>query len=147
MRGDQRTRRPPPAGLRLEVEEAECRRRRARLFDGRAFGFLAMIDARPERRGRSCSRKPNVLSSWKPENLAPQIRRLWFAIWPSFMRGTGSPILQFDVGSLVNRPAGTNPPAQPTYGDFRRNPLWDPLWNDPRFAAIMEGCAGGFEII
>jgi hypothetical protein len=43
-----------------------------------------------------------------------------------------------ELDQLVNRPAGTNLPAQPTYGDFRRNPLWDTLRNDPRFTAIMK---------
>jgi hypothetical protein len=46
-----------------------------------------------------------------------------------------------ELDQLVNRPAGTNLPAQPTYGDFRRNPLWDPLRNDPRFTAIMKRLA------
>jgi hypothetical protein len=46
-----------------------------------------------------------------------------------------------ELDQLVNRPAGTNLPAQPTYGDFRRNPLWDPLRNDPRFATIMKRLA------
>jgi hypothetical protein len=45
------------------------------------------------------------------------------------------------LDSLVNRPAGSNLPAQPTYGDFRWNPLWDPLRNDPRFTAIMKRLA------
>ena len=45
------------------------------------------------------------------------------------------------LDSLVNRPAGTNLPAQPTYGDFRLNPVWDPLRNDPRFTAIMKRLA------
>jgi hypothetical protein len=53
---------------------------------------------------------------------------------------------QFDLAIstleiLVDKPAGTNLPAQPTYGDFRWNPLWDPLRNDPRFAAIMKRLA------
>ena len=45
------------------------------------------------------------------------------------------------LDSLVNRPAGTNLPAQPTYGDFRWNPLWDPLRNDPRFEALVQRLA------
>ena len=32
-------------------------------------------------------------------------------------------------------------PAQPTYGDFRRNPLWDPLRNDPPFVKIVASLA------
>ena len=46
-----------------------------------------------------------------------------------------------ELDQLVNRPAGSNLPAQPTYGDLRRNPLWDPLRNDPRFTAIMKRLA------
>jgi hypothetical protein len=42
---------------------------------------------------------------------------------------------------LVNRSAGSNLPAQPTYGDFRWNPLWDPLRNDPRFEALVKRLA------
>ena len=33
----------------------------------------------------------------------------------------------------ITRPAGANQPNQPTYGDFRLNPVWDPLRSDPRF--------------
>jgi serine/threonine protein kinase len=42
-----------------------------------------------------------------------------------------------------NRPAPTavDAIAQPTYGDFRLNPLWDPLRNDPRFTAMMNRLA------
>jgi len=31
--------------------------------------------------------------------------------------------------------------AQPTYGDFRLNPLWDPLRSDPRFEALVQRLA------
>ena len=41
----------------------------------------------------------------------------------------------------ITRPAGANEPDQPTYGDFRLNPVWDPLRNDPRFQALVERLA------
>jgi serine/threonine protein kinase/tetratricopeptide (TPR) repeat protein len=42
-----------------------------------------------------------------------------------------------------NRPAPTavDAIAQPTYGDFRLNPLWDPLRKDPRFEALVQRLA------
>jgi TolB-like protein len=42
-----------------------------------------------------------------------------------------------------NRPAPTAVAAiaQPTYGDFRLNPLWDPLRKDPRFEALVQRLA------
>jgi hypothetical protein len=46
-----------------------------------------------------------------------------------------------ELNSLTGKPAGSNLPAQPTYGDFKLNPLWDPLRNDPRFTEIMNRLA------
>jgi len=43
--------------------------------------------------------------------------------------------------TLIDRPAPTNGIVQPTYGDFRLNPLWDPLRNDPRFEALVQRLA------
>jgi len=42
-----------------------------------------------------------------------------------------------------NRPAPTSIDAiaQPSYGDFWLNPLWDPLRKDPRFEAIVQRLA------
>src|SRR5215469_9642669 len=42
-----------------------------------------------------------------------------------------------------NRPAPTSIDAiaQPSYGDFRLNPLWDPLRKDPRFEALVQRLA------
>jgi TolB-like protein/Flp pilus assembly protein TadD len=37
----------------------------------------------------------------------------------------------------ISRPAGANQPDQPTYGDFKLNPVWDPLRNDARFQALV----------
>ena len=41
----------------------------------------------------------------------------------------------------VGHPAGENLMMQPTYGDFRLNPLWDPLRSDPRFDALVQRLA------
>jgi serine/threonine protein kinase/tetratricopeptide (TPR) repeat protein len=41
----------------------------------------------------------------------------------------------------ITRPAGANQPNQPTYGDFRLNPAWDPLRNDPRFEKLVDRLA------
>ena len=37
----------------------------------------------------------------------------------------------------LSRPAGYNQPRQPNYGDFRLNPIWDPLRGNPRFDALV----------
>jgi hypothetical protein len=55
---------------------------------------------------------------------------------------TGQPDLAIrELDQIIGRPAGSNLPAQPTYGDFRLNPLWDPLRKDPRFEALVQRLA------
>jgi hypothetical protein len=46
-----------------------------------------------------------------------------------------------ELDQLVNRPAGSNLPAQPTYGDFKLNPVWEPIRGDPRFQALVQRLA------
>jgi serine/threonine protein kinase/Flp pilus assembly protein TadD len=45
------------------------------------------------------------------------------------------------LSKLVDRPAIGGGITQPTYGDFRLNPLWDPLRIDPRFEALVQRLA------
>jgi serine/threonine protein kinase/tetratricopeptide (TPR) repeat protein len=46
-----------------------------------------------------------------------------------------------ELSKLLNHPAMGTGIAQPTYGDFRLNPLWDPLRSDPRFEKIVASLA------
>ena len=46
-----------------------------------------------------------------------------------------------ELSKLIDRPAMGTGIAQPTYGDFRLNPLWDPLRTDPRFEALVQRLA------
>jgi hypothetical protein len=46
-----------------------------------------------------------------------------------------------ELTPLIDRPASTDIICQPTYGDFRLNPLWDPLRSDPRFEALVQRLA------
>ena len=46
-----------------------------------------------------------------------------------------------ELNKLVDRPASGSGIAQVTYGDFRLNPLWDPLRSDPRFEALIQRLA------
>jgi hypothetical protein len=42
-----------------------------------------------------------------------------------------------ELTKLIDRPAASHVVCQPTYGDFRLNPFWDPLRADPRFSAMI----------
>ncbi len=42
-----------------------------------------------------------------------------------------------ELQELVKQPSGANLPIQPSYGDFKLNPAWDPLRGDQRFAALV----------
>ena len=46
-----------------------------------------------------------------------------------------------ELTPLIGRPAMGNIICLPTYGDFRLNPLWDPLRKDPRFEALVQKLA------
>jgi serine/threonine-protein kinase len=137
MRGDKKGAQAAFAAARLEVEKAVS----ADASDGRALSLLAVIDAGLERQEQAVQEAKHACALETFENFAPNaaIVRSNLAVVYAWNGQLDLAISELD--QLVNRPAGTNLPAQPTYGDFRRNPLWDPLRNDPRFTAIMKRLA------
>jgi len=137
MRGDKKGAQAAFAAARLEVEKAVS----ADASDGRALSLLAMIDAGLGRQEQAVQEAEQACDLVTFENSGPSasIVRCNLAVVYAWNGQLDLAISALD--SLVNRPAGTNLPAQPTYGDFRRNPLWDPLRNDPRFTAITQRLA------
>ncbi len=137
MRGDKKSAQAAFAAARLEVEKAVM----AEASDGRTLSLLAMIDAGLGRQEQAVQEGKHACDLVSFENSAPSapIVRCNLAVVYAW---TGQPDLAIStLDPLVNRPAGTNLPAQPTYGDFRWNPLWDPLRSNPRFGALMKRLA------
>jgi Flp pilus assembly protein TadD len=137
MRGDKKGAQAAFAAARLEVEKAVS----ADASDGRSLSLLAMIDAGLGRQEQAVQEAEHACDLVTFENSGPSapIVRCNLAVVYAWNGQIDLAISALD--SLVNRPAGTNLPAQPTYGDFRRNPLWDPLRSDPRFEALVQRLA------
>src|SRR6266403_1274875 len=137
MRGDKKGAQAAFVEARLEVEKAVL----ADASDGRALRWLAMIDAGLGRQEQAVQEAKHACELETFENSGPSapIVRCNLAVVYAW---NGQPDLAIsELDQLVNRPAGTNLPAQPTYGDFRWDPLWDPLRSDPRFAALVQRLA------
>jgi serine/threonine protein kinase len=137
MRGDKKGAQAAFAAARLEVEKAVL----ADASDGRALSLLAMIDAGLEREEQAVQEAKHACALETFENFAPNAAIVRCNLAVVFAWNGQLDLAISELDQLVNRPAGTNLPAQPTYGDFRWNPLWDPLRNDPRFTTIMKRLA------
>ena len=46
-----------------------------------------------------------------------------------------------ELETWTQRPSGANLTYQPTYGDLKLNPMWDPLRSNPRFVSLVERLA------
>ena len=120
MRADKKAAQAAFAAARLEIEKAVL----ADASDGRALSLLAMIDAGLGRQEQAVQEAETRLrfGDFRNFDLNAAIVRCNLAVVYAWNGQLDFRISELD--QLVNRPAGTNLPAQPTYGDFRRNPLW-----------------------
>ena len=125
------------AAARKEVEKVVA----ADARDERNLLLLAMIDAGLGRK-EDAVREAKLACTMEPRDYtvvnAPSNRCCLAVVYA----WTGQPDLALgELTDLVAHPAGDNMPNQPTYGDFKLNPLWEPLRADPRFAALTQRLA------
>jgi serine/threonine protein kinase/Flp pilus assembly protein TadD len=109
--------------------------------DGSALSFLAIIDAGLGRTEQAVEegKRACELYSFKTYNVRAPLVRCNLAVVYAW---TGKNDLAIaELTPLIDRPAGVALISQPTYGDFRLNPLWDPLRSDPRFEALVQRLA------
>jgi TolB-like protein len=137
IRQDAATAQAAFAVARVEVEKTVL----ANPLDERNLLLLAMIDAglgHNEDAVREAQRACAMPPLQSERSTAPSDRCCLAVVYA----WTNQPDLAFtELDSLVSGPAGANIPSQPTYGDMRLNPLWDPLRKDARFDALVSRLA------
>ncbi len=108
---------------------------------GLQLSVLAMIDAGLGHKDKAVEEGKRAcdLTPFKQNNFDATTVRCNLAVVYAW---TGQNDLAIaELSKLVDRPAMGSGIAQPTYGDFRLNPLWDPLRTDPRFEALVQRLA------
>jgi serine/threonine protein kinase len=135
IHGDESAAKVAFRSARAEVESAVL----ADPGNGRALDLLALIDAGLGRREEAIAEAIRATAQMKSSATDAPIAGCTLAIVYAW---SGQPDLALaTLEPLLNKPAGRNMPAQPTYGDFELNPVWDPLRNDPRFQALIKRLA------
>ena len=137
MRGDESGAKASLADTRVEIGRAMP----VGAADVKHAGLLAVIDAlrghREEAVRGSLAACKEVSSKSSAADLPIAVGNL--ALVYSW---TGQPNLAVaELKKCMGHPAGLSLLAQPTYGDLRLNPLWEPLRGDPRFVALVDELA------
>ncbi len=109
--------------------------------NGQPLSTLAVLDAllgHGELAVREARRACELTPPAKFSAAAPVVRCNLAAVYA----WTGRSQLAVDtLNQLLDRPAGIALPAQPTIGDLRLNPQWDPLRHDEMFIALLARAA------
>ncbi len=137
MRGDRAGAQTAFATARIEVNRSV----QSNSTSGRTLSLLAMIDAGLGNKDDAVSearRACELLTLGKWSLDAPIAANNLAVVYA----WTNQPDLACAVlEEWVGQPAGSNLPAQPTYGDLRLNPCWDSLRGNPRFATLIKRLA------
>ena len=134
MRGDKIAARLAFGAARSDVEKATFANPR----EGRPLSLLAMIDAGLDQRDQAIAeaRRAVELEPFEKRSTNAPIVRCNLAVVYAW---TGQPDLAIaELEKLADKPAGANIPSQPTYGDLKLNPLWDPLRSHPGFPGLLQ---------
>jgi serine/threonine protein kinase len=107
--------------------------------NGRKLGVLAIIDAGLEHHESALAEALRAREQMKNSATDAPIGDCNLAIVYAWTGQRDRAITSLEP--LIGRPAGRNVLAQPTYGDFKLNLLWDPLRDDPRFQALVQRLA------
>ena len=133
MRGDEPGARAALAAARARMDKAMA----AEAPDGRSASFLAVVDALLGHREEAVRRGLNACQNVPPGRSAADLPIAASNLALVYAWTSQPDLAVAELQKCVGRPAGLSLLAQPTYGDLRLNPLWEPLRRDPRFAALV----------
>jgi serine/threonine-protein kinase len=137
LRGDEPRAQTAFAAARSDMESVV----QANPADPRALSILAMIDAglgRNEQAVRGGERALEM-ASIKTSAVHWPVMACNLAVVYAWTNQPARAIALLE--EAAGRAAAVGLIFQPSYGDLRLNPIWDPLRNEPRFNALMERLA------